>query len=121
MLTASVLVFTPPTTSKHPSPPWELLHSAQQRSAIIIMALNASFVSPTADAKVAHIITQFDTAGLLSTIFNGLTFWKAALALLVGAVVYDQCKCGRNALQNKFLTAMQSCTSGRRAPSSDLP
>lgn len=56
------------------------------------MALNASFVSPTADAKVAHMITQFDTAGLLSTIFNGLTFWKAAIALLVGAVIYDQCE-----------------------------
>jgi C-22 sterol desaturase len=56
------------------------------------MALNASFVSPTADAKVAHMITQFDTAGLLSTIFNGFTFWKAALTLFVAAVIYDQCK-----------------------------
>jgi len=62
------------------------------------MALNASFVSPTADAKVAHMITQFDTAGLLSTVFNGFTFWKAALALLIGAVLYDQCKCWRNAV-----------------------
>lgn len=85
------------------------------------MALNASFVSPTADAKVAHMITQFDTAGLLSTIVNGFTFWKAALALLVGAVIYDQCKCGRNAVQNNFLTTTQSCTSGRRAPSLALP
>jgi hypothetical protein len=85
------------------------------------MALNASFVSPTADAKVAHMITQFDTAGLLSTIFNGFTFWKAALALLVGAVLYDQCKCGRIAVQDYLLTATQSCTFGRRAPSLALP
>lgn len=85
------------------------------------MALNASFVSPTADAKVAHMITQFDTAGLLSTVFNGFTFWRAVLALLVGAVIYDQCKCGRIALQNNSLTAAQSCTSGRRAPSLALP
>ena len=56
------------------------------------MTVNASFVSPTADAKVAHMITQLDTAGLLSTLVNGFTFWKAALALLVGAVLYDQCE-----------------------------
>jgi hypothetical protein len=60
-----------------------------------IMAVNASFVSPTADAKVAHMLTQFDTAGLVSTVFNGFTFWKAALTLLVAAVIYDQCKCWR--------------------------
>lgn len=57
------------------------------------MAVNASFVSPTADAKVAHMITQLDTAGLLSTIFNGFTFWKAVLTLLVVAVTYDQRTC----------------------------
>ena len=56
------------------------------------MALNASFVSPTADAKVAHIITQLDTAGLLSTLLNGITFWKALLTLFLAAVVYDQGK-----------------------------
>lgn len=81
------------------------------------MALNASFVSPTADAKVAHLITQFDTTGLLSTIFNGFTFWRAVLALLAGAVIYDQCEYRRNAVHSNFLTALQSCTSGRRAPS----
>ena len=85
------------------------------------MTVNASFVSPTADAKVAHMMTQFDTAGLLSTIFQGFTFWKAALALLVGAVLYDQCECRRIEARDRFLTAAQSCTSGRRAPSWDLP
>lgn len=85
------------------------------------MALNASFVSPTADAKVAHMITQFDTAGLLSTVFNGFTVWKALLALIVGAVLYDQCECGRRKVGDIPLTAMQSCTFGRRAPLSDLP
>lgn len=69
------------------------------------MALNASFVSPTADAKVAHMIAQFDTAGLVSTILNGFTVWKALLALLVGAVLYDQCKCGRIGARDTPLTA----------------
>lgn len=86
------------------------------------MALNASFVSPTADAKVAHAVAHFDAAGLLSTVFNGFTFWKAALALLVGAVLYDQCKCGggqggARSQSPTLLTTMQSCTFGKRAPS----
>ena len=55
------------------------------------MAVNASFVSPTADAKVAHIIQQFDTNGLLSTVFTGFTVWKLILTLLITAVAYDQC------------------------------
>ncbi|KAH6629599.1 cytochrome P450 61 [Boeremia exigua] len=54
------------------------------------MTVNASFVSPTADAKVAQMITQFDTTGLISSVLNGFTIWKALLALLVGAVLYDQ-------------------------------
>ncbi|KAJ8106947.1 hypothetical protein OPT61_g9202 [Boeremia exigua] len=54
------------------------------------MTVNASFVSPTADAKVAHMITQFDTAGLIATVVNGFTVWKAVLALFIGAVLYDQ-------------------------------
>lgn len=54
------------------------------------MAVNASFVSPTADAKVAHMIQQFDANGLLSSIFTGFTVWKFALTLIVMAVVYDQ-------------------------------
>ena len=69
------------------------------------MALNASFVSPTADAKVAHMITQLDTAGLVSTVLNGFTFWKALVALVVGAVLYDQCKWGRKKVQDMVLTA----------------
>lgn len=56
------------------------------------MAVNASFVSPTADAKVAHMITQLDSNSILSTIFNGLSVWRVLLTLLMAAVVYDQCK-----------------------------
>jgi C-22 sterol desaturase len=56
------------------------------------MAVNASFVSPTADAKVAHMITQLDSNSILSTIFNGLSIWRVLLTVLVAAVVYDQCK-----------------------------
>jgi C-22 sterol desaturase len=55
------------------------------------MAVNASFVSPTADAKVAHLMTQLDTNSLLSTIFNGFSVWRLLLTILVAAVAYDQC------------------------------
>ncbi|RMZ71921.1 cytochrome p450 61 [Pyrenophora seminiperda CCB06] len=56
------------------------------------MAVNASFVSPTADAKVAHVLEQFDTNGLLSTLFTGFGFWKLVLTVIVTAVAYDQFK-----------------------------
>lgn len=56
------------------------------------MAANASFVSPTADAKVAHMITQLDTSSILGAIFNGFSLWRALLTLVVLAVAYDQCK-----------------------------
>jgi C-22 sterol desaturase len=52
---------------------------------------NASFVSPTADANVAHMIATLDTSGIVSTLFNDLSWWKLALTLLVVAVAYDQC------------------------------
>jgi hypothetical protein len=89
------------------------------------MALNASFVSPTADAKVAHMITQLDTTGLLSTLLNAITFWKALLTLFLAAVVYDQGESRRLSACPPppvcVLTAFQPCTSGRRAPLSALP
>ncbi len=56
------------------------------------MAVNASFVSPTADAKVAHVMLQFDTNGLVSTFLNGLTVWRVLLTILITAVAYDQCE-----------------------------
>jgi C-22 sterol desaturase len=55
------------------------------------MAVNASFVSPTADAKVAHVIQQFDTSGLLASVFTGFNVWKLLLTLIITAVAYDQC------------------------------
>jgi C-22 sterol desaturase len=55
------------------------------------MALNASFVSPTADAKVAHMMSQLDTNSLLSAIFGGFSVWRLLLTLVVVAVAYDQC------------------------------
>jgi C-22 sterol desaturase len=55
------------------------------------MAVNASFVSPTADAKVAHMITQLDNNSIISTIFNNLSVWRVLLTLIVVAVAYDQC------------------------------
>jgi len=55
------------------------------------MALNASFVSPTADASVAHMLQQFDSNGLLSSLVTGFTVWKLVLTLLLTAIAYDQC------------------------------
>lgn len=55
------------------------------------MAVNASFVSPTADAKVAHLMTQLDANSLLSTVLNGFSVWRLLLTVLVAAVAYDQC------------------------------
>jgi C-22 sterol desaturase len=55
------------------------------------MAANASFVSPTADAKVAHMITQLDGNSILSTIYNGLSVWSVLFTVLAVAVAYDQC------------------------------
>ncbi|KAF1949544.1 cytochrome P450 61 [Byssothecium circinans] len=56
------------------------------------MAVNMSFVSPTADAKVAHIMTSFDANGIVSTILNNMNGWKLVLTLLMLAVAYDQFK-----------------------------
>lgn len=54
------------------------------------MALNASFVSPTADAKVAHLITQFDTNSFLSAAAANFSVWRLLVTLIVMAVAYDQ-------------------------------
>lgn len=81
------------------------------------MAVNASFVSPTADAQVAHMIQQFDTNGLLSSVFTGFTVWKFALTLLVAAVVYDQCTIKilpPQRMRRTLLTRVQSSTFGTR-------
>jgi C-22 sterol desaturase len=68
-------------------------------------------------------MTQLDTSGLLSTVFNGLTFWKALLTLLLAAVVYDQgeSRCTSPSCAPPVLIASQQSTSGRRAPSSAPP
>jgi C-22 sterol desaturase len=56
------------------------------------MAVNASFVSPTADAKVAHQIAQLDVNGVLSTLLNNISATSLLLTLLMVAVAYDQCE-----------------------------
>ena len=55
------------------------------------MAVNASFVSPTADASAAHRIPQLDATGLLNTLLNSYNGWTFALTLFLLAVAYDQC------------------------------
>jgi hypothetical protein len=69
--------------------------SREPRPSYTNMAVNASLVSPTADAKVAHMIQHFDTNGLLSSVFAGFSAWTLVLTLVVTAVVYDQCTTNR--------------------------
>jgi C-22 sterol desaturase len=56
------------------------------------MAVNASFVSPTADAKAAQHLVQLDLNGLLSTILAGVNGWTIVLTTLMLCVAYDQCE-----------------------------
>lgn len=58
------------------------------------MALNATFASPTADAKFAAIAQQ-NVNGILSTIANGTNAWTIAATLFLALVVYDQRECFR--------------------------
>jgi C-22 sterol desaturase len=55
------------------------------------MAVNASFVSPTADAKAAHMITHLNSNSILSAVIDGFSVWRLLLTLLIVAVAYDQC------------------------------
>ncbi|KAH7128802.1 cytochrome P450 61 [Dendryphion nanum] len=55
------------------------------------MAVNGSFVSPSADASVAHQITQFNASGVLSTLLN-VNGWTIVLTALLVLVAYDQFK-----------------------------
>ncbi|KAI9931795.1 hypothetical protein ASPWEDRAFT_37314 [Aspergillus wentii DTO 134E9] len=50
--------------------------------------VNGSFVSPSADATVAPQF--YEPSGLVASIANGFTVWKALLTLFLGAVIYDQ-------------------------------
>lgn len=49
-----------------------------------------SFASPSADATISPRLLEY--SGVLGTVFNGFTIWKALLTLLIAAVVYDQLK-----------------------------
>ncbi|KAF2004672.1 cytochrome P450 61 [Amniculicola lignicola CBS 123094] len=53
------------------------------------MTANASFVSPTADAKVAHMVSQLDAGGIVSRILQ-VNGWALALTVLLMLVAYDQ-------------------------------
>ncbi|KAF2010295.1 cytochrome P450 [Aaosphaeria arxii CBS 175.79] len=55
------------------------------------MAVNGSFVSPSADAKVAHQIAQLNVNGIISSILN-VNGWTLALTLFLVLVAYDQFK-----------------------------
>lgn len=53
--------------------------------------VTGSFVSPSADANVLPNLSQ--RSGVVASLLEGMTFWKACLTLLVAAVIYDQCEC----------------------------
>ena len=59
--------------------------------ASIVAAANASYASPLADAKVAQIVGHPQIDGLIAQI-SQLSPWTLVLTILLGLVVYDQCK-----------------------------
>lgn len=67
------------------------LPEAARPSSRFTMAVNASFVSPTADAKLAHAAGQLDYNGIVTTVLNNVNGWSIALTCLLIAVAYDQC------------------------------
>lgn len=52
---------------------------------------NGSFTSPLANADL-HIPRDLDGAGLLSSVYNGVSGWNAVLTLILALVAYDQCE-----------------------------
>jgi hypothetical protein len=52
---------------------------------------NASFASPRADA--AGFIPYGGVGGVVAKVLEGASVWNVALAIVVAAVVYDQCEC----------------------------
>ncbi|KLJ07893.1 C-22 sterol desaturase [Blastomyces silverae] len=53
--------------------------------------VNETFASPVADAGLASSVTQ-DPAGLLMSIYNGMTIWSTLLTIFLLLVTYDQVK-----------------------------
>ncbi|RAH49078.1 C-22 sterol desaturase erg5 [Aspergillus brunneoviolaceus CBS 621.78] len=51
-------------------------------------SLNGSFASPSADAVISPRL--FEPSGLVATVLEGFTVWKALLTLFIAAVIYDQ-------------------------------
>ncbi|EAU35617.1 cytochrome P450 61 [Aspergillus terreus NIH2624] len=50
--------------------------------------VNGSFVSPSADATIVPQL--FAPSGLIGSVLEGFTVWKALLTLFLAAVIYDQ-------------------------------
>lgn len=51
-------------------------------------SVNGSYVSPIADATIFPKV--FEPTGLVASMLQGVSVWKAILTLFLGAVVYDQ-------------------------------
>ncbi|KAF2837245.1 cytochrome P450 61 [Patellaria atrata CBS 101060] len=56
------------------------------------MAVDASFASPSADAKLALPIDADSVAGLLTRTLENATWWSISLTILLVCVAYDQFK-----------------------------
>jgi hypothetical protein len=59
---------------------------------VVAMAVNGTFVSPTADAKIAHRIAQLPATGLLSTLLENVNGWTLVLTVFLMLIAYDQCR-----------------------------
>jgi hypothetical protein len=54
--------------------------------------LNGSFTSPPANANLRMPREHLDSAGVLSSLYHGVSGWNAALSLLLLLIAYDQCE-----------------------------
>jgi len=54
--------------------------------------VNATFASPSADAKYAQFFVSQSSSGIIAKIVGGLNFWSIVLSLFLLLVVYDQGK-----------------------------
>jgi hypothetical protein len=78
--------------------------------------VNGSFVSPSADATIVPQL--FAPSGLIGSVLEGFTVWKALLTLFLAAVIYDQRKSHRRinsrvaeGIPTEALIAIHGCSS----------
>jgi hypothetical protein len=109
----------PPRQAPHSYSTAGSRHPRVTKSPTMDIILDGSFTSPLANANLRPP-TGSDSAGLLSSVYNGVSGWSAALTLLLAVVAYDQCERLRQNSPTRVAPAdrhLQSATNGKKAPS----